>query len=203
MLLREEADVVIPKSEEGYEPLHAVYRRETCLPAIEAAIDADQWKVVAWFPQVKAKVDPVHVGSKSTGRTWQLREDAIVIYPDRDSEVTHPRTGQRMTPKIMGVPAPTIPQGADRRGVLAEQLIAANNPFFARATVNRIWYQLLGRGIVDPPDDFRDSNPPANDELLEALRRGYDGVPGTLAEQLHPDATVVRLPRQSRVSPTP
>jgi len=51
-----EADVIIAKSEEGYEPLHAVYRRDTCLPAIEAAIDADQWKVIAWFPQVKVRV---------------------------------------------------------------------------------------------------------------------------------------------------
>jgi molybdopterin-guanine dinucleotide biosynthesis protein A len=56
LLLEENADVVIAKSEEGYEPLHAVYRRETCLPAIEAAIDADQWKVIAWFPQVKVHV---------------------------------------------------------------------------------------------------------------------------------------------------
>jgi molybdopterin-guanine dinucleotide biosynthesis protein A len=53
LLDKEEADVVIPKSKEGYEPLHAIYRRETCLPAIQSAIDADQWKVVAWFPQVK------------------------------------------------------------------------------------------------------------------------------------------------------
>jgi len=56
LLLGEEMDVVIPKSDEGYEPLHAVYRRETCLPAIEAAIDADQWKVIAWFPHVKVRV---------------------------------------------------------------------------------------------------------------------------------------------------
>jgi molybdopterin-guanine dinucleotide biosynthesis protein A len=56
LLVEEAADVVIPKSEEGYEPLHAVYRRDTCLPAIEAAIDADQWKVIAWFPQVKVRV---------------------------------------------------------------------------------------------------------------------------------------------------
>jgi molybdopterin-guanine dinucleotide biosynthesis protein A len=56
LLVEEEADVVIAKSEEGYEPLHAIYRRETCLPAIEAAIDADQWKVIAWFPQVKVRV---------------------------------------------------------------------------------------------------------------------------------------------------
>lgn len=56
LLVREEADVVIPKSDGGYEPLHAVYRRGTCLPAIEAAIEADQWKVIAWFPQVKVRV---------------------------------------------------------------------------------------------------------------------------------------------------
>jgi molybdopterin-guanine dinucleotide biosynthesis protein A len=56
LLVKEEADVVIAKSEEGYEPLHAVYRREACLPAIEAAIGADQWKVIAWFPQVQVRV---------------------------------------------------------------------------------------------------------------------------------------------------
>lgn len=53
LLVEKEADVVITKSDEGYEPLHAVYRRATCLPAIEAAIEADQWKVIAWFPQVR------------------------------------------------------------------------------------------------------------------------------------------------------
>ncbi len=56
ILVEEKVDVVIAKSEEGYEPLHALYRRETCLPAIESAIDADQWKVIAWFPQVKVRV---------------------------------------------------------------------------------------------------------------------------------------------------
>jgi molybdopterin-guanine dinucleotide biosynthesis protein A len=56
ILVEEDVDVVIPKSSEGYEPLHAVYRRETCLPAIESAIEADQWKVIAWFPEVKVRV---------------------------------------------------------------------------------------------------------------------------------------------------
>jgi molybdopterin-guanine dinucleotide biosynthesis protein A len=56
ILVEEEMDVVIAQSEDGYEPLHAVYRRETCFPAIEAAINADQWKVIAWFPQVKVRV---------------------------------------------------------------------------------------------------------------------------------------------------
>jgi molybdopterin-guanine dinucleotide biosynthesis protein A len=56
LMVEEGADVVIAKSEEGFEPLHAVYRRATCLSAIEAALEADQWKVVAWFPQVKVRV---------------------------------------------------------------------------------------------------------------------------------------------------
>ncbi|HSO13959.1 MAG TPA: molybdenum cofactor guanylyltransferase [Anaerolineales bacterium] len=56
LMVQNEADVVIARSDEGYEPLHAVYRRETCLPAIESAINADQWKVIAWFPQVKVRV---------------------------------------------------------------------------------------------------------------------------------------------------
>ena len=55
LMVKEEADVVIAQTDEGYEPLHALYRRETCLPAIESAIDADQWKVIAWFPQVKVR----------------------------------------------------------------------------------------------------------------------------------------------------
>jgi molybdopterin-guanine dinucleotide biosynthesis protein A len=72
LLLGEEVDVAIPASSqessalgsggghdargEGLEPLHAVYRRESCLPAIEAALNADQWKVIAWFSQVKVRV---------------------------------------------------------------------------------------------------------------------------------------------------
>jgi molybdopterin-guanine dinucleotide biosynthesis protein A len=56
MLVEEDVDVVIPKSDEGYEPIHAIYRRATCLSAIESAIAADQWKVIAWFPQVRVRV---------------------------------------------------------------------------------------------------------------------------------------------------
>ena len=55
LLVEEEADVVIPKTEDGYEPFHAVYRRAACVPAIQSAIQADRWKVIAWFPQVKVR----------------------------------------------------------------------------------------------------------------------------------------------------
>lgn len=48
-------DVIVPRSEAGYEPLHALYRRETCLPAIKAALDAGAWRVIAWFDQVRVR----------------------------------------------------------------------------------------------------------------------------------------------------
>jgi hypothetical protein len=78
-----------------------------------------------------------------------------------------------MPPKLMGLPAPEIAPGDDRRQLLAQQVTSPDNPFFAVATVNRVWFRLLGRGIVDPPDDFRDSNPPANDALLAALAADF------------------------------
>ena len=67
----------------------------------------------------------------------------------------------------------------DRRAALAEWLVSPQNPFFARSIVNRIWYHMTGKGIVEPVDDFRDSNPPRNEALLDALARdfvdsGYD-----------------------------
>ncbi len=55
ILDQEAADVVIARTPEGFEPMHAVYRRLTCLPAIEAAIQADQWRVISWFPTVKVR----------------------------------------------------------------------------------------------------------------------------------------------------
>ena len=63
LLVEEEADVVIAKTDEGYEPFHAVYRRATCVPAIQSAIEADKWKVIAWFPSVKVReLSPAEMG---------------------------------------------------------------------------------------------------------------------------------------------
>src|SRR4029077_10942943 len=104
---------------------------------------------------------------------WQLRENALVIYSDRSGEVAHPQSGKVMAPKVLGMPAPAIAPGAGRRTARARLVTSPENPHFARATVNRIWFHLLGRGIVDPPDDFRDSNPSANDALLESLAREF------------------------------
>ena len=65
-------------------------------------------------------------------------------------------------------------QQSDRRFAFADWLTAEQNPLFAKIEVNRIWAQLMGQGIVEPFDDFRDSNPPANSELfLEALAKDF------------------------------
>ena len=133
----------------------------------------DYYHMAAWFTQVKGKVDPLQPGGPARPYPWMLREDAIVIYSPRTGEITQPRTGKVMAPKVMGMPAPVIPPGKDRREALADLVTSPDNPFFARATVNRLWFHLLGKGIVDPPDDFRDSNPPANEELLAALAADF------------------------------
>jgi hypothetical protein len=133
----------------------------------------DYYHMAAWFAQVKAKADPVQPGIAPPPYQWQLREDAIVIFSARTGEVTQPRTGQVMAPKVPGMPAPVIPPGKDRREVLADLITSKENPFFARATVNRLWFHMFGKGIVDAPDDFRDSNPPANDPLLDALAKDF------------------------------
>src|SRR5262249_18208604 len=82
-----------------------------------------------------------------------------------------PQTGKTIAPRNLGGRDLNIPMERDRREALAKWLTGADNPFFAKALVNRFWFHLNGRGIVEPIDDFRDSNPSANDELLEALAR--------------------------------
>jgi hypothetical protein len=91
------------------------------------------------------------------------------VYVAREGEWKHPRTGQAVKPKFLGGATPDLESHGDRREVLARWLTAPDNPFFARAAANRIWYHLLGRGIVQPVDDLRSTNPPSNPELLDAL----------------------------------
>ncbi len=133
----------------------------------------DYFHMAAFFAQVKAKPDEQYPGSPPRPYPWQLRENALVVYSAGREEITNPATGKAMAPKVLGMPAPDVAPGADRRVMLAEQVTSPANPHFARSTVNRLWFHLLGRGIVDPPDDFRDSNPSANDELLDALARDF------------------------------
>jgi hypothetical protein len=87
-------------------------------------------------------------------------------------ETLHPTTNEAMKP--WGTTAATPPAtAADRREPFVAWLTKPDNPLFARVEVNRIWAHLLGRGIVDPVDDFRSSNPPMNGPLLDALTQEF------------------------------
>src|SRR5262249_9511442 len=94
-----------------------------------------------------------------------------VIYQDRDSELKHPVSGDVLKPAFLAAEVKGYSERSDRLALLADWVASADNPFFARAQANRVWQHLMGRGIVDPGDDFRDSNPPSNPDLLDALAR--------------------------------
>lgn len=91
-----------------------------------------------------------------------------IIFNRGDGESKHPVGDRVVLPKFLGGSAPET-KGKDRREVLAEWIAAPENPYFARHVANLIWAQYMGRGIVEPVDDVRISNPPSNPELLEAL----------------------------------
>lgn len=96
--------------------------------------------------------------------------EETLVYSLPRGEVTQPRTQRQMSPWLPGVEPQKLSQPADdRRELLARLLATPENRLFSEVAANRIWGQLLGRGIVEPVDDFRPSNPPSNCELLAAL----------------------------------
>ncbi len=97
------------------------------------------------------------------------REQAVIV---RDTgDVRHPRTNQVMPPKPLDGPAADHP--LDRRIPLADWLTSKENSYFARNVVNRYVGYLLGRGLVDPVDDLRSTNPPSNPPLMDALAKHF------------------------------
>jgi hypothetical protein len=87
--------------------------------------------------------------------------------------LTHPRTRQTVRPTFLNGRELVGGDPADLRMTLAKWMTAPDNPYFARASANRIWGYFFGRGIVDPVDDFRSTNPPTHPELLEELAQQF------------------------------
>jgi hypothetical protein len=133
----------------------------------------DFYELAAYFGPLKRKGQGI--SAPISGEA-----EFIGFAPGRSAgEVRHPVTGEVMKPKPPDGPRETLDPKRDPREGLAAWVTRPDNPFFARATVNRVWGELLGRGIVHPVDDFRASNPPTNPALLDALARdfvdhGYD-----------------------------
>ncbi|MFM7319793.1 MAG: DUF1553 domain-containing protein, partial [bacterium] len=102
------------------------------------------------------------------------------IVSDRpDGEILHPRKARAMPPQPLDASAmkPDSPQ--TRREALAKWMTSPDNPLFAKAIINRIWKKFLGRGLMDPEDDLRATNPPSDSALLawledDFVKNGYD-----------------------------
>jgi hypothetical protein len=119
----------------------------------------DYFSLAAFFARVGRKGGP------------EFGENQVVVRST--GEVKHPKTEAVLTPKFLGGAEPAIENGQDRRAVFAEWLTSRPNRQFAQVAVNRLWAELFGRGIVDAVDDFRVSNPPSNDALLDALAQKF------------------------------
>jgi hypothetical protein len=97
-----------------------------------------------------------------------------IVYPNYEGgEVKYLRTGLDAKPKVPFGQAPAIDPAGDRREALVAWLTAKDNPLFAKAMANRVWSYFFGRGIIDPVDDIRSSNPPSNPALLDALTKYF------------------------------
>jgi hypothetical protein len=108
-----------------------------------------------------------------------LGSGAQAVYVDPNGSAQHPLTGETMKPKPLDAPAVELGPFDDPRRQLVDWMVRPANPYFARALVNRLWRHYLGRGLVEPVDDLRVTNPPSNPALMEALardfvRHGYD-----------------------------
>jgi hypothetical protein len=103
-------------------------------------------------------------------------EGEQVVYDRKSGEVIHPKDGHVVAPSFpYSYPRakPVATPVSSRREQLADWLTAPENPYFARSAANRVWSYFLGRGIIDPVDDIRSSNPPSNPELLDWLEKDF------------------------------
>jgi hypothetical protein len=122
----------------------------------------DYWGLAAFFGRVGRKAIPM-----PTNTNQQEQRIAIVSKPT--GSVQNLRTKQTAEIKPLDAPPMKVSSEDDPREKLVEWLVDPKNPFFARAVANRYWAHFFGRGLVDPLDDMRVTNPPSNPELLDAL----------------------------------
>ncbi|MBL9169535.1 MAG: DUF1553 domain-containing protein [Verrucomicrobiales bacterium] len=97
----------------------------------------------------------------------------FIVYDRPEGEIKHPVGGRPMPPKFLGGETPNIEDPEGRREALATWLASPNNPYFAKNLANVVWAHFMGRGIIDPVDDVRVSNPASNPELLESLGKRF------------------------------
>ena len=129
----------------------------------EAYSQADYYGLAAFFTRV---------GTKASTDFGALGADTVVKLNPTGS-IRHPRTRQTMAPKPLGGEPGDTANVRDLRRPLAEWLTSRENDLFSRNIVNRVWGYFMAKGIVEPIDDMRATNPPSNPELLDALARDF------------------------------
>jgi hypothetical protein len=123
----------------------------------------DRWSQTDYYG-MEAFFTPVSVRAGPRGE---------MVLAAGDPPTRHPRTGEAVFAHALGTGMPKKSPAGDRRLTLAKWMTAAENPWFARNLVNRTWAHFLGRGLVEPVDDVRATNPPTNPELLDALAKSF------------------------------
>ncbi len=113
------------------------------------------------------------VGKKAIPNASGNLRDRRVFHNEGVATASNPRTGRALKPTGLGTPAYEIAADSDPRVKLADWMADPQNPFFAKSLVNRYWKHFFSRGIVEPEDDMRETNPPANPELLNALSQHF------------------------------
>ena len=99
----------------------------------------------------------------------------VVVYRSPAGEVNHPKLGKPLPPRPLDGEPLALDSEEDRRRHLADWLTSSDNTAFARAVINKIWANFMGRGVVDPVDDMRATNPASNEKLLAALTEDFIG----------------------------
>lgn len=120
----------------------------------------DYYSLSAFFSQV---------GRKPTA----TRGEDMIFHKRGVATSTNIKTGKSLRPAALGQTEVALPPDMDPRLKLADWMSAKDNPFFAKALVNRYWKHFFHRGLIEPEDDVRDTNPPSNPELLAALEKHF------------------------------
>jgi len=127
----------------------------------------DYWGLAAYFARV-GKKNQVTPGKLPANNNQNPRQ---VLFVKTTGSVTNKRTNRIADMQPLEGKAVVVPPEQDPRQVFTDWLTDAKNPFFAKAVANRYWAHFFSRGIVDPLDDMRVTNPPSNPELLDALTK--------------------------------
>jgi hypothetical protein len=113
------------------------------------------------------------LGHKGQGVSPPISGGEELIGLKSKGEVKHPLTAHVLAPKPLFGTTPLMDEHADPRIALANWITSEQNPFFAQVIVNRVWSEIMGRGLVEPIDDLRATNPPTNPALLNALAEEF------------------------------